>query len=189
MRNWAEVVWWPGYIGNDIRLKMTFNWEASSPGFQSSEQLDMVSRGSPGEYSMIDRFLGDTFRVLSCPFWSTVLLCRCRQRCPFSNWRCVWVWHCSSSICGTTVHATCIQDQVKPDSPSQCSSTCAVCASSGYSRCSGRTSVYSCASSLQNLSVPQDLYFSLSVPVDRSCWSSMVWLASFKSRANAFLLS
>ena len=24
---------------------------------------------------MIDRFLGDAFRVLSCPFWSTVLQC------------------------------------------------------------------------------------------------------------------
>ena len=39
------------------------------------EQLlkDLVSCGSPGECSMIDRFLGDAFEVLSCQFWSTVL--------------------------------------------------------------------------------------------------------------------
>ena len=31
--------------------------------------------GSPGEYSMIDCFMGNNFEVLSCPFWSTVLQC------------------------------------------------------------------------------------------------------------------
>ena len=33
----------------------------------------LVSWGSPAEYFMIDRFLGDAVGVLSCQFWSTVL--------------------------------------------------------------------------------------------------------------------
>ena len=39
------------------------------------EQLlkDLVSLGSPGECSMIDRFLGVAFAVFSCQFWSIVL--------------------------------------------------------------------------------------------------------------------
>ena len=32
----------------------------------------LVSWGSPGKYSMIDCFLGDTLGVFSCQFWSTV---------------------------------------------------------------------------------------------------------------------
>ena len=42
-------------------------------------------------------------------------------------------------------------------------------------RCSGCTSVYLCASSLQNLAVPQDLYSHFSVPVERSCWPCIRW--------------
>ena len=42
--------------------------------------------------------------------------------------------------------------------PSVWCSTCAVCASAGYKRCCGCTSVYLWASSLQNLAVPQNLY-------------------------------
>ena len=61
----------------------------------------------------------------------------------------------------------------------------------GYKRCSGRTSVYLCAASLQNLAVQQDIC-SLSV----SIWDDLadpvfddVGLAGFKSRASAFLLA
>ena len=43
-----------------------------------------------------------------------------------------------------------------------------LCASAGYSRCSGCTSVHLCAASLQNLSVPHDFYFPFSVPLERS---------------------
>ena len=42
----------------------------------SEKHLFSVSRAasqSPGGCSMIDRFLGDGFGVLSCQFWSTVL--------------------------------------------------------------------------------------------------------------------
>ena len=62
--------------------------------------------------------------------------------------------------------------------------------SEGNTRCPGLTSVYLCATSLQNLAVPQD-FCSLSV----SLWNYLadpmfdgVRLAGFKSRANAFLL-
>ena len=40
--------------------------------------LRLVSWGSHGEYSIIDRFFGDAFGVFSCPFWSTVLQCDAR---------------------------------------------------------------------------------------------------------------
>ena len=47
-------------------------------------------------------------------------------------------------------------------------STGSVCASKGYTRCYGRTSVYLCASSLPNLTVLQDFYSPLSVSLE---WS------------------
>ena len=61
---------------------------------------------------MIGRLFGDAFRGLSCPFSFSVLQCSagcrysplttgpCSQCCPLFNWGCIWVWHCSSSICG-----------------------------------------------------------------------------------------
>ena len=51
--------------------KKTFEKHLRSVSRAASQRL--VSRGSPGEYSMVDRFLGDAFGVLSCQFWSTVL--------------------------------------------------------------------------------------------------------------------
>ena len=44
-----------------------------------------------------------------------------------------------------------------------------VCASTGYTRCPGRTSVYLCAVSLQNLAVPHDFFSPLSILLERSC--------------------
>ena len=44
------------------------------------------------------------------------------------------------------------------------------CADAGYRWCFDRTSVHLCASSLQNLAIPQDFYFPLSVSVERSWW-------------------
>ena len=53
-------------------------------------------------------------------------------------------------------------------------STWTACASVGYTRCSGCTSVHLCASSLKNLAaVQQDFYFPLGVPLERSCWPSI----------------
>ena len=67
-----------------------------------------------------------------------------------------------------------------------------VCASAGYTRCSGRISVYLCAASLHNLAVPQDFY-SPQCPSETILLTpySMVWdcMAGFNSRANALLLA
>ena len=58
-------------------------------------------------------------------------------------------------------------------------------------RGSGRTSVYLCAASMQNLAVSHDFYFPLNVPLERSCCPRIqcVGLAGFKSKANACLLA
>ena len=55
-----EGVWWPCYL--------TQRWPLRNIIAQFPEQLlkDLVSWGSPGKCSMIDRFLGDAFGVLSC---------------------------------------------------------------------------------------------------------------------------
>ena len=42
--------------------------------------------------------------------------------------------------------------------------------SAGYKLCSGCISVYLCAASLLNLSIPLYFYSPLSVPLERSCW-------------------
>ena len=59
-----------------------------------------------------------------------------------------------------------------------------ICASAGYTMCSGRTSVHLCTASLQNLAVQQDFY-----PLSMSLWNDLanpvfdgVGLARFKSR-------
>ena len=50
-------------------------WPLRSIFAEFLDQLlkDLVSWGSPDKCSMINHFLGDALRVLSCPFWSTVL--------------------------------------------------------------------------------------------------------------------
>ena len=78
---------------------------------------------------------------------------------------------------------------MKPDAPSLWWSASALCASAGYMRCSGRTSVHLFASSPQNLAVPQDL--SSQCPCGTillTLYSIMRGLAGFKSRANDYLL-
>ena len=59
----------------------------------------------------------------------------------------------------------------------------------GYTRCFGRTSVYLCDLSLQNLGVHRMIF----IPFSVSIWNYLadpvfdgVGLAGFKSRANAF---
>ena len=64
-------------------------------------------------------------------------------------------------------------------------STCAVCASEGYTGCAGRTSVYLCSSSLQNLAVLKDSRYSSGTILLTAVFDA-VRLTSFKSRANAF---
>ena len=64
---------------------------------------------------------------------------------------------CSLSICVSIIYA--VQAQVKPDALSLWCSTCVVFASAGYTRCFVLTSVYLCASSLQNLALQQAFFF------------------------------
>ena len=62
-------------------------------------------------------------------------------------------------------------DQVGPDDLSLLGSTgCSVCATAGYTLCIGLTSIYVCASSLQNLAVEQDFNSSLSISVEQYWW-------------------
>ena len=79
------------------------------------------------------------------------------------------------------------------DAPTLWRSTCALCASPGYTRCFDRTSVYLCASPLQNLAVPQDFYSPLSITLERSGWPRIRWcgIGGFQEqgRSNAFLLA
>ena len=58
-----------------VRVTFDFKIAVEKHLHSVSDQLlkDLVSRGSPGECSMIDRFLGDAFGVLSCQFCSIVL--------------------------------------------------------------------------------------------------------------------
>ena len=98
---------------------------------------------------------------------------------PGFNWMCVWVWHCTSSICPSILYAG--QDRVWFDALSLWCSTCTIkcillCASASYAPCLGRTSVHICASSLQNVAVPQGVCL-----CQYLCWTflvtpySMVW--------------
>ena len=57
-----------------------------------------------------------------------------------------------------------------------------------YTQYFGLTSVYLFSSSLENLLVPQDFYSSLSVSVERSCWSCIRWCGAgrFKEQGQCF---
>ena len=100
----------------------------------------------------------------------------CSQWFLFFNWRRAWLWPCISSICGSIMCA--VQDQMLSDAPPLWYSTGAVCASKGYTRCFGCTSLYLCASSLPNLTVLQDIYLPLSVSLEWSWWSCVRWCAT-----------
>ena len=143
------------------------------------EQLlkDFISWWSPGEYSMIDRVLGDALGVLSCQFCSVVLGYRCMHtlirlldRVVSSAFLtgCVFKYGIAHR---RSVVVLCMLYKIRCNPmhlhygalPSY-----AVCASAGYTRCSGRTSVNLCASSLQNPAGP--VLFSVSL------WNDLCWL-------------
>ena len=68
--------------------------------------------------------------------------------------------------------------------------TCAVFASSGYTQCLGRTSVYICASSLPILTVPQDFYTIISVSVEQFCRPCIRWCGTggFHEQGQCFFI-
>ena len=94
---------------------------------------------------------GAWLQLLTLNYWAVSSFGRpwlCSQWRQFSNRKCVWVWHCTSSIFGSIVFA--MQDQVVL--------YLYLRASGAYTCYFGRTSVFVWASSLQNLTVPHDFY-------------------------------
>ena len=183
-------------------------WHLRSIFGRVPEQLlkDLVSWGSPGECSMIYRFLGDAFGGLSCLCWSTVLQCSARlqihtlnygarffsQWCPFFDCGCVRVLTLVIVDLFQQYYVCCISS-----GETLCTIFIAfylyrICSSASYMRCFGRTSVYSSASCICRTSQYHMTFIPLSVPF----WNDLsypvfdsVRLAGFKSRANALLLA
>ena len=145
-----------------------------------------------------DRFLGDAFRVLSCPFWSTAL--QCGARLPIhtlNNWSVVsgvrfltrGVFECDiGHLWSVAVLCMLWKIRCNPMHPLYWMHLCRMC------QCGLHTVPWSLigtlifASSLQNIAVSHNLSF-LSV----SLWddladslSDRVRLACFMSRANAY---
>ena len=58
-------------LGVTFDSKMTFEKHLRSVSRAASQRIGILRKS--GECSMIDRFLGGAFGVLSCQFWSTVL--------------------------------------------------------------------------------------------------------------------
>ena len=140
------------------------------------------------------------FGALSCQFWSTVLQCGGRlpihtlnywtvkSVVPVFNWGCVCVWHCTLLICGSIMYA--VQDRVFPDAPFSLCSTWVICASVGYTRRFGCTSVHLCPSVLQNLEVPQDFCSPVSISVEWSWWPCIRWCGTglFQEQGQCLLI-
>ena len=143
--------------------------------------------------------------ILSLQFWNTVLECGARlpihtlikllysavSGARFLTGGCVWVWHCSSAICGSIMYA--ILYQVYPDTPSLWCSSCTVCAGAGYTRCFGsHISILIPFLAATPRSVA-GLLFSLMKCLCGKIYAAHVFdgvgLACFKSRDVAFLLA
>ena len=163
---------------------------------------DLVFWGSHGDYSMIDRFSGDAFTVLSHPFWNTLLQCGARLpihmhlklldrvvngvrfltgavlECDIAHRRSVAVYFVCCIRSGATYKVCC--NPVKTPVILQQVSLFMMLypwrmRRTSYSRCFGRTSWFLCASALHNIAVPVDIYSSLSVAMERSCWPCIRW--------------
>ena len=128
---------------------------------------------------MTDHFLGDAFGVLSCQFWSTVLQSGARLLIHTIN-----CWTVQSVVARfltgsvfecdiahrQSVAVLCMLYKIRcnPVHPLM-TSTSTICTSAGYMRCFGCTPVHLCTTSRQNLTVQQDFYSHLGVPLERSC--------------------
>ena len=77
-RNCAEGVWRPWYNYWEWHLIPRLLLRGIFARFPEQLLKGLISLGSRGEYSMIDRCLGDAFGILSCQFLSTLLQCRAR---------------------------------------------------------------------------------------------------------------
>ena len=98
------------------------------PNQRSFARWPLVSRAASQRHCILRKswrvfhvrsLLGICFRDFVLPVWEywwsaadthlKLTTGPCSQWCSFSNWGCVWVWHCSSSICGSTMFAVCDQ--------------------------------------------------------------------------------
>ena len=93
-RNCAEGVWWPCYICSDLCFQND-PLRSIFAGFPEQLLNGSISWWSPGKYSIIDDFLGDTFGVLSCRFRITVLQCGARPPIHTLNY---WTVHSVVSV-------------------------------------------------------------------------------------------
>ena len=84
------------------------------------------------------------------------------------------MFECDLAHC-RSVAVLCVLYKIRCNPYSSRCSTRAVCAGAGYTRRRDRASVHLCASSLQNLAVPQDFYSSVSISVERSWWPRIRW--------------
>ena len=128
---------------------------------------------------MIDLFLGDAFGVLSCKFWSTVLQSGARLLIHTLNY-----WTVQSVVPGFYL-GVCLSVTLLIIDPWQ---SCVCLIRSGVTQCTLLMVLYLdhmcqcglhvvlwshivhlCIASLQNLTVQQDFYSPLSVPLERSC--------------------
>ena len=127
---------------------------------------------------MIDHFLGDAFLVLSYKFWSIVLQSGARLPIHTLN-----NWTVQSMVLGFELGMCLSVTLLIVDlwqsfvcfirsGVTRCTLLMvlylSVCASAGYTRCSGRTSVHLYIASLQHIAVQKDFYCPLGVPLERS---------------------
>ena len=98
---WHLIRWWPlrrifARFSEQLLKDLRKSWQV----FNDRSLLGRCFRGfvlPVFEYCSAVRYsVADTYLKL---LWS------CCQWFPVSNWGCAWMWHCSSSICGSTVFA------------------------------------------------------------------------------------
>ena len=163
-------------LGVTFDSKMTFGKHFRSVSRAASQRLGILKKSWRVFH---DRsLLGRCFGVLSCQFWSTVLLSAARLPIHTLNY-----WTVQSVVPGFQLGVWLSVTLLIIDPWQSCVcfirsgvTRCTllmvlyltICANGSYTRCSGRTSVNLCTSSLQNLAVQQNFYSSFGVPLERS---------------------
>ena len=99
-------------LGVAFDSKMTFENHLCSVSRAASQRLGILRKS--WEVFHDRSLLGRCFRGFVLPVleYCSVVWCSAvsNQWCQFFNWRCVWVWPCTSLLCGSIMYA--VQDQV-----------------------------------------------------------------------------
>ena len=140
-----------------VILGVTFDSKSIYSLFPEQLVMGLVSWEGPGEYSMIECFMRDAPGVLFCPLWSIILQ---------------WYKVQNNGKARQPIYLKQLDSVV-----SSTSFLTGVCLSATMHIVDLRQYYVCCmiASSLQNIAVSQDLYSSLSVPMERSRWPSIRW--------------